>query len=144
MLKQNLILNLAFALKVRTMHGHDQRAGTLAWNNHVLCSGSKDCSILQRDVRDPADYFRQLTAHRQEVCGLQVLVCPRPLPHVYSNCELRLKRSKVWVRGGEAEPDARSAFATRIFSANKDAMSRSRAFETPKRDHASSSLCALF
>lgn len=37
--------------KVRTMHGHSARVGALAWNNHVLSSGSRDTTIMNHDVR---------------------------------------------------------------------------------------------
>lgn len=57
--------------RIRTMTGHDMRAGALAWNEHLLSSGSRDRSILHRDVRIPEHYIKRLTGHRQEVCGLK-------------------------------------------------------------------------
>jgi len=57
--------------KLRTMTGHSDRVGTMAWNGYVLSTGSRDHSILQRDVRDKAHSFSKLTGHRQEVCGLK-------------------------------------------------------------------------
>lgn len=39
------------------MKGHEGRVGTLAWSSSVLSSGSKDKSILSRDVRAKEDYF---------------------------------------------------------------------------------------
>lgn len=57
--------------RVRTMTGHDMRAGSLAWNEHVLSSGSRDRTILHRDVRIPEHYIKRLTGHKQEVCGLK-------------------------------------------------------------------------
>lgn len=45
--------------------------GSLAWNNQVLTSGGRDHAIFHRDVRVPAQYFRKLDAHTQEVCGLK-------------------------------------------------------------------------
>ncbi|KAH8922178.1 WD40 repeat-like protein [Atractiella rhizophila] len=56
---------------VRTLKGHTQRVGTLAWNNNVLSSGSRDRSILHRDVRAAGHYMAKLTSHKQEVCGLK-------------------------------------------------------------------------
>lgn len=56
---------------LRTMEGHSARVGTLAWSNSTLCSGSRDRSILLRDVRAPAQHFARLASHRQEVCGLK-------------------------------------------------------------------------
>eukprot|EP00250_Pteridium_aquilinum_P008694 c18141_g1_i1 orf=281-1864(+) len=57
--------------KVRTMGGHRTRVGTLAWSSHVLSSGSRDRSILQRDVRVQEDFVSKLTGHKSEVCGLK-------------------------------------------------------------------------
>lgn len=57
--------------KVRTMAGHTARVGTLAWTGPTLASGSRDRSILLRDVRDKSPYTNKLNAHRQEVCGLK-------------------------------------------------------------------------
>lgn len=57
--------------RVRTMTGHDMRTGALAWNEHILSSGSRDRTILHHDVRIPEHYVTRLTGHRQEVCGLQ-------------------------------------------------------------------------
>ena len=56
--------------KVRTMHGHSGRVGTLAWNNHVLSSGSRDTTILNHDVRIQNHIIGKMTHHSQEVCGL--------------------------------------------------------------------------
>lgn len=57
--------------RLRTMTGHSARVSSLAWNAHILSSGSRDRSILHRDVRMPAPYLRKLTGHKQEVCGLK-------------------------------------------------------------------------
>lgn len=65
------IWDLEASSKIRTMQGHTQRVGALAWNNPVLSSGSRDRTILQRDIRSKFDFEMQLTAHRQEVCGLK-------------------------------------------------------------------------
>lgn len=55
----------------REMTGHSARAGTLAWNDWILSSGSRDRSILHRDVRAPDHHFRRLIGHRQEICGIK-------------------------------------------------------------------------
>lgn len=47
------------------------RVGALAWNEHILSSGSRDRLIYHRDVRQPEQWFRKLVGHRQEVCGLK-------------------------------------------------------------------------
>ncbi|XP_024373565.1 protein FIZZY-RELATED 3 [Physcomitrium patens] len=56
---------------VRTMGGHRTRVGALAWNSHILSSGSRDRNILQRDVRVPDDFVSKLVGHKSEVCGLK-------------------------------------------------------------------------
>ncbi|WPG98064.1 Hypothetical protein R9X50_00084900 [Acrodontium crateriforme] len=57
--------------RLRTMTGHSARISSLAWNAHILSTGSRDRTILHRDVRLPAQYLRRLTGHKQEVCGLK-------------------------------------------------------------------------
>ncbi|KAF5833078.1 activator and specificity factor for anaphase promoting complex [Dunaliella salina] len=56
---------------VRTMEGHRARVGTMAWGSHVLSSGSRDRTILQRDVRAPEHFSSKLQGHRSEICGLK-------------------------------------------------------------------------
>ncbi|KAK4941812.1 substrate-specific activator of APC-dependent proteolysis [Elasticomyces elasticus] len=57
--------------RLRTMTGHSARVGALAWNDHILSSGSRDRLIYHRDVRSPDQYLRRLAGHKQEVCGLR-------------------------------------------------------------------------
>eukprot|EP00842_Homolaphlyctis_polyrhiza_P004936 jgi/Hompol1/5443/HPOL_001937-RA len=57
--------------KIRQMSGHTARVGSLAWNAEILSSGSKDRTILQRDVRTSQDFVASLQGHKQEVCGLK-------------------------------------------------------------------------
>jgi cell division cycle 20-like protein 1, cofactor of APC complex len=57
--------------RLRTMTGHTARVGALAWNEHILTSGSRDRLIYHRDVRQPDQWFRKLVGHKQEVCGLR-------------------------------------------------------------------------
>ena len=59
------------AKRLRTMTGHSARVGSLAWNAHILSSGSRDRLIYHRDVRAPDQWFRKLVGHKQEVCGLK-------------------------------------------------------------------------
>jgi cell division cycle protein 20 (cofactor of APC complex) len=56
--------------KVRTMQGHSGRVGALAWNNHVLSSGSRDTTVLNHDVRIQNHIIGKMSHHSQEVCGL--------------------------------------------------------------------------
>ena len=53
------------------MTGHTARVGALAWNEHILTSGSRDRLIYHRDVRQPDQWLRKLVGHKQEVCGLK-------------------------------------------------------------------------
>lgn len=57
--------------RLRTMTGHTARVGALAWNTHILTSGSRDRLIYHRDVRAPDQWMRKLVGHKQEVCGLK-------------------------------------------------------------------------
>lgn len=57
--------------RLRTMTGHTARVGSLAWNTHILTSGSRDRLIYHRDVREPDQWMRKLVGHKQEVCGLK-------------------------------------------------------------------------
>ncbi|ODV79654.1 WD40 repeat-like protein [Suhomyces tanzawaensis NRRL Y-17324] len=56
---------------VRTMSGHSLRVSSLAWNEHILSSGSRDRTILNRDVRIESHYVNKFETHKQEVCGLK-------------------------------------------------------------------------
>jgi len=55
----------------RTMTGHTSRASSLSWNEHILSSGSRDRTILHRDVRQAEHYMKIINYHKQEVCGLK-------------------------------------------------------------------------
>lgn len=55
---------------VRSLEGHSDRVGSLAWNSHVLSSGSRSGKIIHSDVRAPEHLIKELPAHTQEVCGL--------------------------------------------------------------------------
>ncbi|OTB05270.1 hypothetical protein M426DRAFT_10866 [Hypoxylon sp. CI-4A] len=57
--------------RLRTMTGHTARVGSLAWNTHILTSGSRDRLIYHRDVRAPDQWMKKLVGHKQEVCGLK-------------------------------------------------------------------------
>ena len=57
--------------KLRVMTGHQSRVGSVAWNGFVMATGSRDHTILLRDVRIAEHFTDTLTGHRQEVCGLK-------------------------------------------------------------------------
>lgn len=56
--------------QVRSMDGHSSRVGALAWNNHILTSGSRDTTIINHDVRVQNHIVGKMDTHEQEVCGL--------------------------------------------------------------------------
>ena len=56
---------------VRSLYGHTARVSSIAWNKSIVSTGSRDHSILHRDLRSPQDYTAKLVGHRQEVCGLK-------------------------------------------------------------------------
>ena len=70
---------------LRTMRGHVGRVGAAAWSSHLVASGSRDRTILLRDVRAPGGEERldagypesdpcvaaRWDLHRSEVCGLR-------------------------------------------------------------------------
>ncbi|KAF1333130.1 Cell division cycle protein 20, partial [Globisporangium splendens] len=64
------VWDAATATKVRTLRGHDERIGALAWNGDVLASGSRDAKILHHDLRHAHPQIATLSGHAQEICGL--------------------------------------------------------------------------
>uniref|UniRef100_A0A1I7ZQS6 Fizzy-related protein homolog n=1 Tax=Steinernema glaseri TaxID=37863 RepID=A0A1I7ZQS6_9BILA len=57
--------------RLHDLSGHTARIGCLSWNGDLICSGSRDRYIFQRDIRCPDSSIRRLGAHKQEVCGLK-------------------------------------------------------------------------
>lgn len=49
------------------MEGHRLRVGALAWSSSLLSSGSRDKSILLRDIRAQDDFVSKLSGHKSEV-----------------------------------------------------------------------------
>lgn len=64
------VWDTASSAKVRSLCGHNERVGALAWNGCVLSSGSRDTKIIHHDLRAPSPYVSVLAGHDQEVCGL--------------------------------------------------------------------------
>jgi WD40 repeat protein len=56
---------------VKTSQGHSSRIGAVAWNDSIVSTGSRDKSILHRDIRWDSDYESRLENHKQEICGLK-------------------------------------------------------------------------
>lgn len=53
------------------MEGHQGRVCSSSWNGNLVATGSKDKTILVRDIRAHNDYYQKLEGHKQEVCGLK-------------------------------------------------------------------------
>lgn len=64
------IYDVEKSTEIRTIRSHSDRVSSLAWNNFVLSTGSRDSFIMQHDLRIQ-DYFVKFTGHEQEVCGLK-------------------------------------------------------------------------
>ena len=56
--------------QIRSMDGHSDRISSMAWNRHILSSGSRDTNIINHDVRVARHVVATLSNHKQEVCGL--------------------------------------------------------------------------
>jgi cell division cycle 20-like protein 1, cofactor of APC complex len=56
------IFDVSKLKQIRNMTGHRARVGTMAWNSHLLSTGSRDRIVLQRDVR-AQDSFVQKCAY---------------------------------------------------------------------------------
>jgi len=56
---------------IKTFKGHQGRVGSIAWNGYTIASGSRDRSILVRDVRSGDDAIGRYVGHKQEICGLK-------------------------------------------------------------------------
>ena len=54
--------------------GHSKRVGVVSWNKNIISSGSKDFSIITRDIRckdNDENIIKKFIGHQQEVCGLK-------------------------------------------------------------------------
>jgi len=65
------IWDIQYKKKIRSLEGHSGRIGVISWATNVISTGSKDYSILNRDLRLSEPYYDKLLAHKQEVCGLK-------------------------------------------------------------------------
>ena len=52
------------------MSGRSTRIGALAWNEHIVTSGSRDTTAMHHDLRAQRHVVGNLRGHTQEVCGL--------------------------------------------------------------------------
>lgn len=53
------IFDISKLKQIRSMEGHRARVGTMAWNSHLLSTGSRDRVVLQRDVRVPNPFVQK-------------------------------------------------------------------------------------
>lgn len=56
---------------MRTMKSQQSRVGCLAWNDHIITSGSRSGTIHNHDVRIRDHHVSSFNVHTQEVCGLK-------------------------------------------------------------------------
>ena len=64
------IYDITTRKRVQSICKHTNRVGVLAWNEWSLCSGSRDRSILEHDIRQRS-LVHTYHGHKQEVCGLK-------------------------------------------------------------------------
>ncbi len=57
--------------RLRILHGHTNRVGAISWNSTILSTGSRDKTILHRDLRANTSFINKLIGHKQEICGLK-------------------------------------------------------------------------
>lgn len=51
--------------RIRTLNGHSNRVSAIAWNSTIMSTGSRDKTILQRDIRSNTSYISKLVGHKQ-------------------------------------------------------------------------------
>jgi cell division cycle 20-like protein 1 (cofactor of APC complex) len=59
---------------ITSFKDHLNRVGVVSWNRNLISSGSKDYSIITRDIRcknNNENIIRRFLGHQQEVCGLK-------------------------------------------------------------------------
>ena len=56
---------------VRTIGGHLGRVSAISWNGSTVSTGSRDRTILSRDLRINHATTHKHIGHKQEICGLK-------------------------------------------------------------------------
>jgi cell division cycle 20-like protein 1, cofactor of APC complex len=51
--------------RVRILHGHTNRVGAISWSSNMLSTGSRDKTILHRDIRSNTPFTSKLIGHKQ-------------------------------------------------------------------------------
>jgi len=64
------IWNVERQKRMRKLKGHQSRVGSLAWNNYMLTTGSRDSQIFNHDIRMAEHHVSSFSGHMKEVCGL--------------------------------------------------------------------------
>lgn len=54
-----------------SIKSNEGRIGTISWNSQILSTGSRDKTIMHRDIRQKGICFSKSEGHKQEVCGLK-------------------------------------------------------------------------
>eukprot|EP01063_Lacrimia_lanifica_P022094 TRINITY_DN2979_c0_g7_i1.p2 TRINITY_DN2979_c0_g7~~TRINITY_DN2979_c0_g7_i1.p2 ORF type:complete len:470 (+),score=150.90 TRINITY_DN2979_c0_g7_i1:148-1557(+) len=82
--------------KERTLKGHVARVGSLAWNGRLIASGSRDSTVRLHDTRAASSAVATLSAHSQEVCGLQWSHDGTQLASGGNDNQLNVWDSRLW------------------------------------------------
>ena len=56
---------------LENMNGSSSRIASLAWNDHIVTTGSQDGQIQHHDIRIPQHHVSTLAIHTGEVCALK-------------------------------------------------------------------------
>jgi|TARA_B110001450_G_C17651476_1_gene493473 cell division cycle 20-like protein 1 (cofactor of APC complex) len=56
---------------IRSEGGHLGRVSAISWNGSTISTGSRDRTIMSRDMRARNSLTHVHTGHKQEVCGLK-------------------------------------------------------------------------
>lgn len=51
--------------RVQVLQGHTNRVGAIAWNSSIMSTGSRDKTILHRDLRAKTPFTSKLIGHKQ-------------------------------------------------------------------------------
>ena len=65
-----LVYDVSRSVALSCVKQHDSRIGALAWNENLLTSGSREGSVINKDIRS-SNSFTKIQAHSQEICGLE-------------------------------------------------------------------------
>lgn len=69
------IFDVSKLKQIRNMPGHRARVGTMAWNSHLLSTGSRDRNVLQRDVRAQDSFVQKCVPPLAHPAQIVLLLC---------------------------------------------------------------------